>query len=105
MVRRRIPRARTRADFWIKQIQAADSGTDALDIAIRWVKSEIATVSEQRAADAENLCWDTAFTFALTAASVPGATADSRPHELQDSEVRQLRNPWGPEAQGEGARK
>jgi hypothetical protein len=103
MPSRRVPRSQTRAEYWIKQLvdlaSAPDaSGAKAVDIAVRWLKSEFDEMVDHRPEDAESLRWDTAFSIALTAARLPRATL-RRKHGLEDKEARQLGNPWAPEAE------
>jgi hypothetical protein len=92
--RNRVPRSGSRAAFWTETIAAADAdGKDALDDAIRWVRSGLARLEESRPKVAVAARWDLARSLCLFAARMPRVEIDSRAG-LTDQEKRQLLNPW-----------
>jgi len=93
MPRRRTPRSQTRAEYWVGELAAADGGDQALEIALRWVKSAIANLADTRPAAGEAGSWELARQLAAYAARLPRAKIPHRTG-LEDWERQQLLNPW-----------
>jgi hypothetical protein len=90
---RRIPRSRSRAEFWVQQLGAAGDGGQALADAWRWFRKELVEVNEQRPETAEAARWDMARQIAAYASRMPKARIRLR-RGLDPSEQWQLLNPW-----------
>jgi len=99
MPHRRVPRSRTRAEHWVELLAAAGSGPEALAIALRWIKSEFAHLSDTRPAAGEAASWELARQLAAYAARLPRARTANR-SGLEDWERNQLLDPWAPTQDG-----
>jgi hypothetical protein len=94
MPQRRVPRSRTRAEFWVDGLDTTKSGEQALADAWRWFRSEITELTEARPVVAEAAAWDMARKLAAYSARLPKARIQLR-SGLEPAERRQLLDPWG----------
>jgi hypothetical protein len=90
---RRIPRSKTRAEFWVERLEGAESGEAALADAWRWFRKELTVLTEARAATGEAAAWDMARKVAGYAARLSRARIQLR-RGLEPEERAELLDPW-----------
>ncbi|MGH3267622.1 MAG: hypothetical protein ACRDN1_00885 [Trebonia sp.] len=98
---RRIPRSRTRAEFWVTKLEGTQSGEEALADAWRWFRKELTALTEARPATGEAAAWDMARKVAGYAARLSRARIQLR-RGLEPAERDALLNPWA--TQGDNPR-
>jgi hypothetical protein len=93
------PRSASRAEYWVGQLDSAETGQQAVEAAWRWFRGALAAVAEQRPEVAEAARWDLARQIAAYASRLPRARIGLR-RGLEPEEMRRLLQPWAPEGGG-----